>query len=105
MRNAAPGSGEQLAAAILLAETLDLRDPATARHGETVGVLAEQTGRHLGWPAERVQRLRAAGVLHDIGKLGISDKILHKPGKLDDAEWDEISVTPRSGRGSSSTPA
>src|SRR4051794_31860326 len=56
--DAKPGTGEQLAAAILLAETLDLRDPATARHGQTVGALAEQTGRHLGWPAERVQRLR-----------------------------------------------
>jgi diguanylate cyclase (GGDEF)-like protein len=90
-------SGEQLAAAMLLAETLDLRDPGTARHSQTVGLLAEQTGRHLGWPAERVERLRAAGVLHDIGKLGIPDAILQKPGSLDDDEWQEIRRHPEIG--------
>jgi diguanylate cyclase (GGDEF)-like protein len=97
LRDAKPGSGEQLAAAILLAETLDLRDPATAHHAETVGVLAERTGRHLGWPTERVQRLRAAGVLHDIGKLGITDDILLKPGSLDADEWREIRRHPELG--------
>ena len=56
----AAGAGEQLAAAVLLAETLDLRDVGTARHSHTVGQLAEQTGRHLGWDAERVERLHAA---------------------------------------------
>jgi diguanylate cyclase (GGDEF)-like protein/putative nucleotidyltransferase with HDIG domain len=90
-------AGDQLAAAILLAETLDLRDVGTARHSETVGLLAEQTARRLGWPSDRVERLRAAGVLHDIGKLGISDAILHKPGALDDDEWREIRRHPEIG--------
>jgi diguanylate cyclase (GGDEF)-like protein/putative nucleotidyltransferase with HDIG domain len=94
---AGAANGEQLAAAMLLAETLDLRDPGTARHSQTVGLLAEQTGRHLGWPAERVERLRAAGVLHDIGKLGIPDAILQKPGSLDDDEWQEIRRHPEIG--------
>jgi putative nucleotidyltransferase with HDIG domain len=94
---AAAGAGEQLAAAMLLAETLDLRDVGTARHSHTVGQLAEQTARHLGWEAERVERLRAAGVLHDIGKLGIPDAILQKPSALDDQEWVEMRRHPEIG--------
>ena len=90
-------TGEQLAAAMLLAETLDRRDPGTVRHSLTVGRLAEQTGRHLGWSAERVERVRAAGVLHDIGKLGIPDAILLKPDALDRDEWQEIRRHPEIG--------
>jgi diguanylate cyclase (GGDEF)-like protein len=97
LRDAEPGSGEQLAAAILLAETLDLRDAATADHARTVAALAERTGRRLGWSDERVERVRAAGVLHDIGKLGIPDEILLKPGSLDDDEWLEMRRHPELG--------
>ena len=103
-REAGAGAGEQLAAAMLLAETLDLRDRGTARHAHTVGQLAEQTGRHLGWDADRLERLHAAGVLHDIGKLGIPDAILQKPGALDADEWREIRRHPEIGARSSSTP-
>jgi putative nucleotidyltransferase with HDIG domain len=88
---------EQLAAAVLLAETLDMRDIGTARHCETVGHYAERIALALGFPAARVARVRAAGVLHDIGKLGISDGILHKPGKLDDHEWAEMKRHPELG--------
>ena len=96
---------EQLAAAMLLAETLDLRDVATARHSETVGRYAEQIARELGFAARAIERVRAAGILHDIGKLGIADAILHKPGTLDDARvGSRSSATPSSARGSSSTP-
>jgi diguanylate cyclase (GGDEF)-like protein len=97
LRDAGGASDEQLAAAMLLAETLDLRDVGTARHSQTVGRLCELIARELGWSAARIERQRAAGVLHDIGKLGISDKILHKPGKLDDDEWEEIRRHPEIG--------
>jgi diguanylate cyclase (GGDEF)-like protein/putative nucleotidyltransferase with HDIG domain len=97
LRRTGGTSEEQLAAAMLLAETLDLRDEGTSRHSQTVGRLAEQTGRQLGWEAPRVERLRAAGVLHDIGKLGIADAILHKPSALDDEEWQEIRRHPEIG--------
>jgi diguanylate cyclase (GGDEF)-like protein/putative nucleotidyltransferase with HDIG domain len=94
----ADGAGrEQLEAAMLLAETLDLRDAGTARHSETVGRYAEQIGRRLGWDPARVERIRAAGILHDIGKLGIADAILHKPGRLAAGEWDEIRRHPELG--------
>jgi diguanylate cyclase (GGDEF)-like protein/putative nucleotidyltransferase with HDIG domain len=92
-----PERREQLAAAILLAETLDLRDVGTAQHSTTVARLAEQTARRLDWPAARVERVHAAGALHDIGKLGIADAILHKPGALDDDEWREIRRHPEIG--------
>ena len=97
VREADGSAREQLAAAMLLAETLDLRDVGTARHSETVGRYAEQIARALGWDPARVARVRAAGILHDIGKLGISDAILHKPGKLDAAEWEEMERHPELG--------
>jgi diguanylate cyclase (GGDEF)-like protein len=87
----------RLAAVMLLAETLDLRDPGTARHSRTVGVFARKTAIELGLAADRVDRIHAAGVLHDLGKLGIADAILYKPGALDDAEWREIQRHPEIG--------
>jgi diguanylate cyclase (GGDEF)-like protein/putative nucleotidyltransferase with HDIG domain len=97
LRDAGGASDDQLAAAMLLAETLDLRDGGTARHSQTVGRLCEMVARELGWPAVRAERLRAAGVLHDIGKLGISDKVLQKPHGLDVGEWEEIRRHPEIG--------
>ncbi|HJS97210.1 MAG TPA: HD domain-containing phosphohydrolase, partial [Solirubrobacteraceae bacterium] len=96
------GASEQsqelrLAAVMLLAETLDLRDAGTAKHSRTVGAYARHTAIALGLTPDRVERIHAAGVLHDLGKLGIADAILHKPGKLDDAEWKEIQRHPEVG--------
>src|SRR6185437_10794465 len=79
----------RLAAVMLLAETLDLRDAGTARHSRTVGAYARHTAAALGLSQERVERIHAAGVLPDLGKLGIADAILHQPGKLEPAEWKE----------------
>jgi diguanylate cyclase (GGDEF)-like protein/putative nucleotidyltransferase with HDIG domain len=90
-------ASEQLAAAMLLAETLDLRDVATARHSETVGRYAERIAHELGLAPDQVERVRVAGVLHDIGKLGISDAVLLKAGRLDPHEWDEIRRHPELG--------
>jgi hypothetical protein len=87
----------RLAAVMLLAETLDLRDPSTARHSRTVGAYAERTAEALGLAPDRVERIHAAGVLHDLGKLGIADAILHKPGALSDAEWQEMKRHPEIG--------
>jgi HD-GYP domain-containing protein (c-di-GMP phosphodiesterase class II) len=87
----------RLAAVMLLAEALDLRDPSTALHSRTVGQLARQTAIELDLTAPHVERVHAAGVLHDLGKLGISDAILHKPGALDDGEWREMRRHPEVG--------
>ncbi|MEA2146162.1 MAG: hypothetical protein QOG59_1749, partial [Solirubrobacteraceae bacterium] len=87
----------RLAAVMLLAETLDLRDPSTGRHSRTVGELARRTAMHMGLGSERVDRIHAAGVLHDLGKLGIADAVLYKPGPLNDQEWREMKRHPEIG--------
>jgi diguanylate cyclase (GGDEF)-like protein len=87
----------RLAAAMLLAETLDLRDAGTAEHSRTVGGFARDTAAALGLAPARVDRLQAAGVLHDLGKLGIADAILHKAGPLTDGEWTEMTRHPEIG--------
>jgi diguanylate cyclase (GGDEF)-like protein/putative nucleotidyltransferase with HDIG domain len=88
---------EHLSAVLVLAETLDLRDSSTSSHSQTVGRLAALIAKGMGFDDARVERVRLAGILHDIGKIGIPDWILHKPGKLSDAEWLEIKKHPEMG--------
>ncbi|MEA2422493.1 MAG: hypothetical protein QOF55_1592, partial [Thermoleophilaceae bacterium] len=84
-------------AVLVLAETLDLRDSGTSSHSQTVGRLAALTAKAYGFEDAHVERIRLAGILHDIGKIGIPDWILHKPGRLDDSEWAEIRKHPEMG--------
>jgi putative nucleotidyltransferase with HDIG domain len=76
-----------VATMLSLAEALDIRDSGTATHAHTVGRYAEGVAVRLGMPAARVERIRLAGILHDIGKIGVPDSILRKPGALDEHEW------------------
>jgi len=69
-----------------LAEAVDVRFSGSARHSETVGRYAELMARELGLSEPRVGRVRLAGLLHDVGKVGVPDAILLKPGKLTDEE-------------------
>jgi diguanylate cyclase (GGDEF)-like protein len=94
---AARGSEQQLEAVLLLAESLDLRDPRTADHSRTVGQFTRAIAQQLGLCADRTQRIYVAGVLHDLGKLAVPDAVLHKPGKLDEAEWREMRRHPETG--------
>jgi diguanylate cyclase (GGDEF)-like protein/putative nucleotidyltransferase with HDIG domain len=98
---AEPGSqsnGElQLATVIALAEALDIRDTGTGQHSHTVGRYAELMARELGFEEDHVERVRLAGVLHDIGKIGISDNVMTKPGPLDADEWQEMYTHPEVG--------
>jgi diguanylate cyclase (GGDEF)-like protein len=88
------GADLQLATVIGLAEALDIRDSGTTGHSHTVGILCELTAAELGLPAERVERVRLAGVLHDVGKIGVSDRVLIKPGPLDPDEWQQMRTHP-----------
>ncbi len=91
-------SGElQLATVIALAEALDIRDTGTGQHSHTVGRYAELMARALGFGEDHVERVRLAGVLHDIGKIGIPDRVLSKPGPLDAEEWQEMYTHPEIG--------
>jgi len=87
----------QLATFLALAEALDIRDTGTGQHSHTVGRYAELTARELGFDEERTERVRLAGILHDIGKIGISDSLLSKPGPLDADEWKEMFTHPEIG--------
>jgi diguanylate cyclase (GGDEF)-like protein/putative nucleotidyltransferase with HDIG domain len=81
---------QHLAAVLVLAEALDLRDGDTASHAHTVGGYAAMIAHELGLDSGHIERVRAAGQLHDVGKIGVPDPILRKPGPLDDAEWVEM---------------
>jgi putative nucleotidyltransferase with HDIG domain len=79
-----------LAAMLVLAEAVDLRDSGSAAHSETVGRYSEMIAAELGLDEERVERVKLAGILHDIGKVGVPDVVLQKAGPLDDGEWEEM---------------
>jgi diguanylate cyclase (GGDEF)-like protein/putative nucleotidyltransferase with HDIG domain len=87
----------QLATLLSLAEALDLRDTGTADHSRTVGRYCALIAEELGLPPERVKRIEIAGILHDIGKIGLPDAILQKPGPLRKAELAEIRTHPEIG--------
>ena len=86
-----------LATVLSLAEALDQRDSGTAKHSQTVGRLCETMARELGFDEDRVERLRLAGILHDIGKIGVPDSILCKPGQLNDEEMEQMRRHPELG--------
>ena len=69
------------------ANIIDAKSPFTLNHSVGVANAAVAAARMLGLPRERVLFLRHAALLHDLGKLGVSNAILEKPAKLDDAEW------------------
>jgi diguanylate cyclase (GGDEF)-like protein len=73
-----------------LARAVDARDSYTRSHCETVSELCALMGRELGLPAPRIAKLRFAGLLHDVGKIGISDAILHKPSELTIEEFETM---------------
>jgi diguanylate cyclase (GGDEF)-like protein/putative nucleotidyltransferase with HDIG domain len=99
MREPASGTlnDTNLATLVTLAEALDVRDSGTARHANTVGRYAEMMARELGLPSASVDRVRLAGILHDVGKIGVLDSILLKPAALDANEWAEMRKHPEIG--------
>ena len=67
-----------------LALALDARDPSTAGHSERVSAVSVAVGRQMKLPDDQLEILRLGALLHDIGKIGISDAVLRKPGAADD---------------------
>jgi diguanylate cyclase (GGDEF)-like protein len=80
-----------------LAEAVDIRDGGTAVHCQNVGRYSAALARELGLPGEIVERVRCAGVLHDLGKIGVPDAVLQKPGPLSNEEWAEMRKHPEIG--------
>ena len=77
-----------------LARAIDARDPSTFGHSTRVAAISLEIARAMGLDAEIQQTLRRAALLHDIGKIGIEDRVLHKSGPLTDAEWDVMRQHP-----------
>ena len=80
-----------------LAAAVDARDPATQDHSRNVAVLAVQVARELGLDDQRVRLLEAAALMHDVGKIGVPDDVLRKPGALDDEERTRVEEHPALG--------
>lgn len=80
-----------------LVAAIDKKDHYTSGHSERVGFLTRLTGREFGLSAAQLQIVEWAGLLHDVGKIGIPEEILCKPGKLTPAEFDVIKQHPRMG--------
>jgi putative nucleotidyltransferase with HDIG domain len=83
--------------ALKLTQTLLLRDPEGAGHATRVTELALRIADALGAGQRRIDAIRAAGPLHDIGKLELDRAILDKPGALDEHELEEIRAHPELG--------
>lgn len=76
--------------AAAFAKVVDAKSPYTSGHSERVALFTDMIAEELGYADERRRRLKRAALLHDIGKLGVSNQILDKAGKLDEAEWASV---------------
>jgi response regulator RpfG family c-di-GMP phosphodiesterase len=80
-----------------LAMALEAKDPYTAGHSERVARFAFLVGRRLGLEERELEDLRTVALLHDIGKIGLADSLLNKPGVLNQREFDTIRNHPTIG--------
>ena len=80
-----------------LANAIEARDACTAGHTDRVSAMAELVARHMGWDEHRISDLVMGCSLHDIGKIGVPDSILNKPGKLTDHERKQMEAHPEVG--------
>lgn len=81
----------------VLSEALEWRDEETQGHSQRVVYYAEALALALGVPGEEIRTIVQGALLHDIGKIGVSDTILRKPGKLTDDEWAQMRRHPEIG--------
>jgi diguanylate cyclase (GGDEF)-like protein/putative nucleotidyltransferase with HDIG domain len=81
---------QHLATVLALAEALDVREVTTSHHSQTVGRYAELIAREIGLGPVIAERVRLAGMLHDIGKIAVSNMLLTKPDPLTEDEWIEV---------------
>ncbi len=73
-----------------LARAIDARDPSTFGHSARVAAVSIEIADEMQLPVKERESLRRAALLHDIGKIGVEDRVLRKPGPLNDAEMDEM---------------
>jgi putative nucleotidyltransferase with HDIG domain len=86
-----------LATISVLANAIEARDRYTIGHTWRVARIAQVIARRLGWSDERLAEVEVGGMLHDIGKIGVSDAILRKPSELSDDEEEQMRLHPQIG--------
>lgn len=77
-----------------LARAIDARDPYTFGHSSRVAAISAVIASAMGLPASDLETLRRSALLHDIGKIGIEDRVLRKPSRLNDEEFDSMREHP-----------
>ncbi len=98
IRQAAHRNKELFMGAIrMLANAIDEKDPYTRGHSERVAFYSSLIAKHLGMMEEEVERVHLSGIIHDVGKIGIEDKILRKPAALTEEEYEIMKQHPRKG--------
>jgi HD-GYP domain-containing protein (c-di-GMP phosphodiesterase class II) len=81
----------------MLANAIDEKDPYTRGHSERVAFYSMVMSKHLGMTQEEVENVHLAGIIHDVGKIGIEDKILRKPAALTEEEYEIMKQHPTKG--------
>jgi len=81
----------------VIMDTLFAKSERERNHSERVGVICEAIATKLQWDRQLIDKIRVAGFLHDIGKIGIEEEILNKNGKLDKNEWEIMKLHPAKG--------
>jgi HD-GYP domain-containing protein (c-di-GMP phosphodiesterase class II) len=88
-------SGQRFDAALTaIANFVDLKSPYTLGHARAVADLAGAAGNHLGMDEGERRMLRRAGLVHDLGRMGVSNAIWDKPGPLGPGEWERVRLSP-----------
>lgn len=93
-QSAEAGDRLLLSTVMALANSLEAKDPYTVGHSQRVAALAERLAQALGLPESEIQYIHLAGLLHDIGKIGISEAVINKPGPLTPSEYAHIQTHP-----------
>jgi len=81
----------------MLANAIDEKDPYTRGHSERVAYYSMVIAKHMGMSEEEVEKVYLSGIIHDVGKIGIEDKILRKPAALTDDEYEIMKQHPTKG--------
>jgi HD-GYP domain-containing protein (c-di-GMP phosphodiesterase class II) len=81
----------------MLANAIDEKDPYTRGHSERVAYYSMITAKHLGMTPEEVEKVHLSGIIHDVGKIGIEDKILRKAAALTEDEYEMMKQHPTKG--------
>lgn len=84
---------------ISISHAVDAKDPYTKEHSVRVAEYAAMIAQELGWSKEQLENIYLVGLIHDIGKIGVPDSVLKKPGKLTDEEFAAIKKHPETGYG------